>query len=252
MRPALKGGPSGESALGDGLQAVPGSVPPALEVGQRTLGDRQLALHLAARRSRQRLDDPERDVRRIVVRRVRRARRSTRARQSPSSAAATTAAPPSPVARHSVRPAARRPPTRRSPRRRTSARRRNSVGCAPDLPRLGEHGRPVDVGVAVHHPEPHELGLLESRNQPQHARLLAPFELRLKARPGCSDRRRDCPGAAAPPHTAGRPVRGSSDPTGFIGPNRSVSSPRCAITSIGRQPSKNFSLSKSWTVADSA
>ena len=36
------------------------------------------------------------------------------------------------------------------------------------------------------------------------------------------------------------------------GPKRSVSRPRCAITSIGRQPSKNFSLSKSCTVADSA
>ena len=40
--------------------------------------------------------------------------------------------------------------------------------------------------------------------------------------------------------------------TGFIGPNRSVSRPRCAITSIGRQPSKNVARSKSCTVADSA
>jgi hypothetical protein len=35
-----------------------------------------------------------------------------------------------------------------------------------------------------------------------------------------------------------RPVRGSSGPTGFIGPKRSVSRPRSAMTSIGRQPSK--------------
>ena len=35
-----------------------------------------------------------------------------------------------------------------------------------------------------------------------------------------------------------RPVRGSVRPTGFIGPKRSVSRPRAAITSIGRQPSK--------------
>jgi hypothetical protein len=47
-------------------------------------------------------------------------------------------------------------------------------------------------------------------------------------------------------------VRGSSSPTGFIGPKRSVSSPREAITSTGRQPSKNSSFSKSWTLAHSA
>ena len=49
------------------------------------------------------------------------------------------------------------------------------------LPRLGEHGRAVHVGVAVHHAEADELGLLEPGNQPQHARLLAPFDLRLEA-----------------------------------------------------------------------
>ena len=43
------------------------------------------------------------------------------------------------------------------------------------------HRRAVDVRVAVHHPEPHELGLLEARNHPQHARLFAPLQLRLKA-----------------------------------------------------------------------
>ncbi len=31
------------------------------------------------------------------------------------------------------------------------------------------------------HPEPHELGVLEPGNQPQHARLLAPLHLRLEA-----------------------------------------------------------------------
>src|ERR1041384_7135665 len=48
-----------------------------------------------------------------------------------------------------------------------------------------------------------------------------------------------------------RPLRGSTRPTGFIGPKRSVSRPRGAMTSIGRDPSKDSSLSKSWTVADS-
>ena len=33
-------------------------------------------------------------------------------------------------------------------------------------------------------------------------------------------------------------LRGLVSPTGFIGPKRSVSRPRSAITSIGRQPSK--------------
>ena len=33
----------------------------------------------------------------------------------------------------------------------------------------------------MHHPEADELGLLEAGNQPQHARLIAPFDLRLEA-----------------------------------------------------------------------
>ena len=33
----------------------------------------------------------------------------------------------------------------------------------------------------MHHAEAHELCLLEARNQPQHARLSAPFDLRLEA-----------------------------------------------------------------------
>ena len=58
---------------------------------------------------------------------------------------------------------------------------KNSVGRARTCQVLGEHGRAVDVGVAVHHPEAHELGLLEARDQPKHARLVAPFDLRLEA-----------------------------------------------------------------------
>ena len=33
----------------------------------------------------------------------------------------------------------------------------------------------------MHHAEAHELGLLETGHKPQHARLLAPFDLRLKS-----------------------------------------------------------------------
>ncbi len=52
---------------------------------------------------------------------------------------------------------------------------------AARLPRLVQHGRPVDVGVAVDHAEAHELGLLEPRDHPQHSRLLAPLQLRLES-----------------------------------------------------------------------
>ena len=48
------------------------------------------------------------------------------------------------------------------------------------LPRLVQHGRPVDVRVPVDHAEAHELRLLEPGNHAQHSRLLAPFHLRLK------------------------------------------------------------------------
>jgi len=41
-------------------------------------------------------------------------------------------------------------------------------------------------------------------------------------------------------------VAGCSRPTGFIGPNRNVSTPRDAISSIGRHPSKWAAFSKSW------
>ena len=53
-----------------------------------------------------------------------------------------------------------------------------------------------------------------------------------------------------------RPVRGSGSPTGFIGPKRSVSRPRRAISSTGRQPSKYGTSSNScpwnWSAAISA
>ena len=78
-------------------------------------------------------------------------------------------------------------------------------------------------------------------NQPQHARLIAPLDLRLEP-----DEAEVIAGQVVLPQLHGgvrpRPVRGSVRPTGFIGPKRSVSGPRCAITSIGRQPSKKSLL----------
>ena len=48
---------------------------------------------------------------------------------------------------------------------------------------------------------------------------------------------------------ASRPVRGSRSPTGFIGPKRSVSRPRFAISSTGMHPSKYGTSSNSCAVA---
>ena len=55
------------------------------------------------------------------------------------------------------------------------------VVASPHLPRVAQDVRPVDVRVAVDHPEPHELGILESGNEPQDTSLLAPLHLRLEA-----------------------------------------------------------------------
>ena len=59
--------------------------------------------------------------------------------------------------------------------------REEEVGARARLPRVAQHRRAVDVGVAMHHAEAHELGVLEPRDQPQHARLVAPLDLRLEA-----------------------------------------------------------------------
>src|SRR5262249_28678621 len=55
------------------------------------------------------------------------------------------------------------------------------VGTTPRLPRRAKHRRAVDVRVAMHEAEAHELGMLEPGDQREHACLLSPFELRLKA-----------------------------------------------------------------------
>jgi hypothetical protein len=49
------------------------------------------------------------------------------------------------------------------------------------LPCLAEHLGTVDIGVTVHHAEANELGVLESWNHAQDARLFGPFQLGLKA-----------------------------------------------------------------------
>src|SRR5262245_41925184 len=43
---------------------------PPIQIGQRAFGEREVPGFFAARRARQRLDDPERDVGRLVMRRI--------------------------------------------------------------------------------------------------------------------------------------------------------------------------------------
>ena len=133
-------------------------------------------------------------------------------------------------------------PTRRSLRRPTSGPAKNSDGRARTCHVSASTVGPVDVGVAVHHAEAHELRVLEAGNQAQHALLLAPLDLRLEA-----DQAVVIAGEVVLPQLHGRVRRRGRcadrrRPTGFIGPKRSVSAPRCAMTSIGRQPSKNSLL----------
>ena len=54
------------------------------------------------------------------------------------------------------------------------------IGPGARLPRFTQYGRSVDVRVAMHHAEAHELGVLETGNQRQHARLFTPLQLRLE------------------------------------------------------------------------
>ena len=137
-----------------------------------------------------------------------------------------------------------------APRHRTSARQEERRAPSPAL--LRQHRRTVYVGVAVHHAVAHELGLFEPGNHAKHARLFAPLQLRLKPDEAEAFSRQI---VLAKLHGGVRKasvVRGSTSPTGFIGPKRNVSTPRCAITSPADSLRRSAPLSKSRTVADSA
>src|SRR5256712_635076 len=153
---------------------------PGLQVSERAFRQGELSRHLATRRSWQRRHDTEGDVRRLVVRRI--------------------------GVRHVIRESAncRRARWRR---RRLAFHKRCRVqagdqsrcgrldvafdaghlageehrGADADLPRFGEHRGTIHVGIAVHHSETDKLRLLESRDEPQDARLIAPLDLRLEA-----------------------------------------------------------------------
>ena len=129
----------------------------------------------------ERRHDAERDVRRLVVRRVgvrhverqradrRRARRRDRrpARRERG--------------RVQARPAAPRPPTRRSPRRPTSGPRRTASAGARTCHVSASTVGPLMYVLRCTMPNRTNSACSRPGNQPQHARLLAPFQLRLKA-----------------------------------------------------------------------
>ena len=86
--------------------------------------------------------------------------------------------------------------------------------------------------------EARELGLLQARNGAEDAHLLAVLELGLEAHH--VEQGAELVVLAQLHDGVGlhRGACGLVRPNGFIGPWRSVSRPRSAITSIGRQPSK--------------
>ena len=201
---------------------------------------RQVARHLAARRLRRAPDMiPERDVRRLVVRgsRVRHVirQRADRGRR----AAATTSA--SPCAQRG-----RVQPGQQSGRRRfdvafdaghLAGEKQRWAAIAPARSRRARSARSRSV-LRWTMPKRTNSACFEPGINAQHARLIAPLDLGLKSHEAEMIAGAGCPAAAARRRAARGPSADRSRPTGFIGPKRSVSAPRCAITSIGRQPSK--------------
>ena len=104
----------------------------------------------------------------------------------------------------------------------------------------------------MNHPEAHELGRFEARDHPEHARLFTPLQLRLKADEAVVIGRQ----IVLPElHDGVRPPARARDRSGRLASSartEACPTPRCAMTSIGRHPSKNCVLSKSCTAAFSA
>jgi hypothetical protein len=86
--------------------------------------------------------------------------------------------------------------------------------------------------------QPGELGVLQARDHAEDPHLLAMLQLGLEADHVVERAERVVLAQLDDGVGLDGPVRGLVRPTGFIGPWRSVSRPRSAITSIGRQPSK--------------
>ena len=97
----------------------------------------------------------------------------------------------------------------------------------------------VEERVAMQAAEPRELGAREAGDDAEDARLLAVLQLGLEADHVPQRAQRIVlPQLHDGIGPLGAGVCGLVRPTGFIGPKRSVSRPRSAITSMGRQPSK--------------
>ena len=228
-----------------------------LQVRQRAFRQRELSRQSCfGARLLERRHDTERDVRRLVVRRIGVRHVVGQARRSRSCAARVGRRRPAGerAPRSGPRSAPTRP-TRRSLRRPTSGRRR-TASAAPHLPGFGEHGRPVHVGVAVHHAEADELRLLEAGNQAEHARLLAPLDLRLEADQAEVIAGERCPAAAARPRTArgrcaDRRGRPASSGRSAACPRRDAPSPRSAGSPRRTAPCRSRARSpiRPWTSA---
>ena len=108
--------------------------------------------------------------------------------------------------------------------------------------------RRVDVRVAMDRAVAQELRVLEPGDHAGRRAAAPGCAAASGSRRGSTCARRDPPCGAARRRTASRPVRGSRRPTGFIGPKRSVSRPRRAISSTGMQPSKYGTSSNSCAV----
>ena len=102
---------------------------------------------------------------------------------------------------------------------------------------LVQKARAVDEGVAVDAAQARELGALQARDHAEDALLLAPGQLGLEA--DHVEQRAERIVLAQLDHRMRPPAGARIDqPDRLHGPKRSVSEPRSAIASIGRQPSK--------------
>ena len=101
---------------------------------------------------------------------------------------------------------------------------------------LVQQGRRIYEAVAMDAAEPREAGVLQARHHAEDARLLGVAQLGLEADDVVERAERIVPAELHDGMGASARAR-VGQATGFIGPKRSVSSPRAAITSTGRQPS---------------
>ena len=211
--------------------------PSRAEIGQRPLRHRLVALALLQPPVLQRRKPRPRDVRRLIVLRLASEGASARRRAPWSPAAAPRRGPRSdwasmtaqtnPPAQLSTYPSTPLTcPARNTPGRARSCIRSSSTrGASTNVFRCTLPKRRIS---ACSRP-----GIVRKTR-----RLLRPGHARLEADEVVRRRRRVLRAQLHDGERALRPSAGPSSPTGFIGPKASVISPRDAITSMGRHPSK--------------